>query len=82
LILKNGERVNSLKEKKKGVIILDKTPFYGEKGGQVGDKGIIKSDKFEIEIYDTKSPVENLIIHYGKVIKGEVYLMIFLCNSW
>jgi len=50
LILKNGERVNSLKEKEEGVIILDKTPFYGEKGGQVGDKGIIKSDKFEIEI--------------------------------
>lgn len=74
MILKNGERVNSLKEKEEGVIILDKTPFYGEKGGQVGDKGIIKSDKFEIEIYDTKSPVENLIIHYGKVIKGEVYL--------
>ena len=74
LILKNGERVNSLKEKEEGIIILDKTPFYGEKGGQVGDRGIIKSDKFEIEIYDTKSPVENLIIHFGKVIKGEVYL--------
>ncbi|HRU73521.1 MAG TPA: alanine--tRNA ligase [Caldisericia bacterium] len=74
LILKNGERVNSLKEKEEGIIILDKTPFYGEKGGQVGDRGIIKSDKFEIEIYDTKSPVENLIIHFGKVIKGEVFL--------
>jgi len=74
LILKNGERVNSLKENEEGIIILDKTPFYGERGGQVGDRGIIKSDKFEIEIYDTKSPVENLIIHFGKVIKGEVSL--------
>lgn len=74
MILKNGEKVNSLKEMEEGIIILDKTPFYGEKGGQVGDKGIIKGDNFEIEIYDTKSPVENLIIHLGKVIKGEVNL--------
>ncbi len=74
MILKNGEKVDSLKEKEEGIIILDKTPFYGEKGGQVGDKGIIKGGNFEIEIYDTKSPVENLIIHLGKVIKGEVNL--------
>lgn len=72
MILKNGERTKNLYENEEGIIILDKTPFYGEKGGQVGDKGVIKNDNLEIEIFDTKTPVENLIIHLGKVKRGTV----------
>ena len=71
MILKNGEKVKYLNENEEGIIILDKTPFYGEKGGQVGDKGIMKGENFEIEIYDTKTPIENLIIHLGKVKLGK-----------
>lgn len=74
MILKNGERTKNLYENEEGIIILDKTPFYGEKGGQVGDKGVIKNDNLEIEIFDTKSPVENLIIHLGKVKRGVAFV--------
>jgi len=72
LLLKNGERVNSLIEGEEGLLVLDKTPFYGEKGGQVGDTGEIKGDKFLLTVLDTKSPVENFIIHIVKVKSGEV----------
>lgn len=71
-ILKKGERVNLLKENEEGLIILDKTPFYGEKGGQVGDIGEILNGGLFIEVIDTKSPVENFIVHIGKVKKGEI----------
>lgn len=74
LILKDGERVQTLNENEEGKIILDKTPFYGEKGGQVGDKGIIKGENFQLEVIDTKSPVEDLIVHHIKVLKGRVFV--------
>src|SRR5690606_33774516 len=54
-------------------IILDKTPFYPESGGQIGDVGIIKDNKGnEIYISDTKKISDSKIIHVGKVIKGEL----------
>lgn len=71
-ILKNGESHSELGEGDKGVVILDKTPFYGEKGGQVGDRGRIYGNGFELEVIDTKHPVENFIIHIVKVKKGKV----------
>ncbi|MBC7194047.1 MAG: alanine--tRNA ligase [Caldisericia bacterium] len=71
-ILKNGEKVNLLKENEEGLIILDKTPFYGEKGGQVGDIGEFLNGDLFIEVIDTKSPVENFIVHIVKVKRGEI----------
>ena len=71
-LLKNGQSVNELKAGEEGIVILDKTPFYGEKGGQVGDKGKIYGDNFDLEVIDTKHPVENFIIHLVRVNKGSV----------
>lgn len=48
----------------------DSTPFYPEKGGQIGDIGIAISDTCQIEIIDTSSPVEGLILHKARIIKG------------
>lgn len=51
-------------------LVLDKTPFYGEKGGQIGDSGLIKIDEENIiEIFDTKI-FQGKYIHLGKVLKG------------
>ncbi|MEF3254644.1 MAG: alanine--tRNA ligase [Deferribacterales bacterium] len=52
-------------------IILRETPFYPEGGGQVGDVGLIISDGFSSEVYDTKK-AGNLIIHKCKIKKGEI----------
>ena len=52
-------------------VILDKTPFYAECGGQVGDTGVIKSDKFEAEVINTFK-VNKLFVHRVKVLSGEV----------
>lgn len=72
LLMKNGERVQKLSKGDEGLLILDKTPFYGEKGGQVGDTGEIRGENSLLSILDTKSPVENLIVHIVKVERGEI----------
>ena len=52
-------------------IVLDRTPFYGEGGGQVGDTGTIYSDKFLGTVYDTKK-TDGVYIHLCTVANGEV----------
>jgi len=51
-------------------LLLDKTPFFAEKGGPVGDKGIIRGEEFEFIVEKTLSPIQDLIIHKGKLTKG------------
>jgi alanyl-tRNA synthetase len=56
-------------------IYLDKTPFYTEKGGQIGDKGVItftSKNNLLVEIFDTQTPVEGLIAHFAEIKKGEI----------
>lgn len=56
-------------------IFLEKTPFYAEKGGQIGDKGIITStskNDLLVEILDTQVPVEGIIVHFATIRKGEI----------
>ncbi len=71
-ILKNGELVNESSSGEKVEIILDKTPFYPEKGGQMSDTGQIIGDSFEFSVFDTRTPIEGLIVHSGTVLKGTI----------
>ncbi len=69
-IIGNDKEKGELKEGESGVIITKETPFYGEKGGQVGDKGKIIKGEAVFEVIDTKI-YEDSYLHIGKVIKGE-----------
>lgn len=59
----NGESVESV------VVVLDKTPFYGESGGQVGDNGMLRAAGAEFSVADTQKSA-NAILHFGKLLSG------------
>ncbi len=71
-LIRNGEVVSDVKEGDEIQLITEKTAFYGESGGQVGDKGMISSSHFKMEVEDTQKPLGNLIVHIGKVLKGSL----------
>jgi len=52
-------------------IVLSKTPFYAEMGGQVGDSGLLKTDSESVEIIDTKKE-NNLAVHIAKKLPADV----------
>ena len=52
-------------------VVLDKTPFYAECGGQVGDSGIIENDNLKLEVLTTFK-VNELYVHRSKVVNGEI----------
>ncbi|MCK5828951.1 MAG: alanine--tRNA ligase [Methylococcales bacterium] len=67
-----GEVVESLDEGEEGVVVLDKTPFYAESGGQVGDNGLIEIGSSIFEVIDTQKQGGNLFLHKGKVVQGKI----------
>lgn len=73
ILLINGEEfVDELSEGDKGVIITEKTPFYAEMGGQIGDKGIMFEGNFKAEVLDCKKNVAGKVLHFVKVISGSI----------
>ena len=73
-LLKNNKETNELKKNDEGMIIVNQTPFYGESGGQVGDKGEIIANDFKFEVTDVQKKLGDLFVHYGKVISGSIKL--------
>ncbi|MEA3453907.1 MAG: alanine--tRNA ligase, partial [Candidatus Caldatribacteriota bacterium] len=74
-IIKDDKLLNEAAEGDKCEIFLEKTPFYAEKGGQIGDKGVIASiskNNLLVEILDTQAPIEGLIAHFAEISKGEI----------
>jgi alanyl-tRNA synthetase len=69
-LVKNGERVQKLTAGDEAEVIVKATPFYGESGGQVGDRGTITTATGVFEVLDTHKPVEGLFVHRGKVSAG------------
>ncbi|MCS4503698.1 alanine--tRNA ligase [Arhodomonas aquaeolei] len=66
-----GRAVNALETGEEGMIILDRTPFYAESGGQVGDRGTISGEGFEFDVQDTVK-YGDAHGHVGAVRQGRV----------
>lgn len=67
----DGKSVTSAKQGEEAVIVLDKTPFYAEGGGQVGDWGYLKKEGFQFQVQDTQKENETFL-HLGILLKGKI----------
>ncbi len=79
-LVKDGAAVETAGAGDEVEVILDRTPFYGESGGQVGDTGAIVGPavdgargELRIEIRDTLKPAGGLVVHRGQVVSGTVH---------
>jgi alanyl-tRNA synthetase len=70
-LLQDGQMADRFNVGDKIEVVLDKSPFYVEAGGQVSDTGAIIGDGWEIEVEDTRRPVTGLIVHYGEIVEGQ-----------
>ena len=70
-IIAEGEDVGVLAGGK-ATLILDKTAFYAESGGQIGDKGVIKTEKGIFRVDDTQKTPEGQFLHIGEVVEGVI----------
>jgi alanyl-tRNA synthetase len=64
-LLKDGQRVERLEPGDGGEVVVAATPFYGESGGQVGDRGIIAGGDARFRVKDTQKPRDGLFVHHG-----------------
>jgi alanyl-tRNA synthetase len=71
-LVTNESSVRSVAEGSEVDVILDKTPFYGEMGGQVGDSGEMNSKKGKMVVANTLRTASGVIIHRGRMVEGSI----------
>lgn len=70
-LLRDGKNAKEANEGEEVELVLDRTPFYAEGGGQLSDGGIIRSASGAIfEVDDVQTPIPGLIVHRGRVLQG------------
>ncbi|GER87372.1 alanine--tRNA ligase [Dictyobacter vulcani] len=68
----NGEEVQDISAPQQALVVLDKTPFYAESGGQIGDHGDLTGPMGNFQVQDTRRPLKGLIVHYGELNEGHL----------
>src|SRR2546428_79563 len=71
-VLVDGDPVGEADTGAQVEVILDRTPFYAEGGGQVGDAGRVRASTGAVEVVDTQRPAGELIVHRGRVASGTI----------
>jgi len=69
-LIRDGEQVDALASGEQGMVVLDKTPFYAESGGQAGDSGSLEADNVLFNVQDTQKQGSGVFTHIGTVKKG------------
>ena len=80
-LVRDGEEVASAKKGEKVEVVLDRTSFYGEMGGQIGDTGRIFADGLELRIEDTLHREGGFTSHECEVVEGEVSVGVTVSTS-
>jgi alanyl-tRNA synthetase len=73
-LIKDNKETDVLNSGDEGIIVVNQTPFYGESGGQIGDKGEIVSGEFKFDVSDVQKKLGDLFVHYGTVKNGSLKL--------
>jgi alanyl-tRNA synthetase len=74
-LVKDGKRVSELKQGERGAVIANQTPFYGESGGQIGDRGwLTKAKVASFTVEDTQKKLHGLFLHEGVVENGALHV--------
>ena len=71
-ILVNGQPVDMTTAPESAAIVLARTPFYAEAGGQIGDQGVLSSERGAFQVVDTQRPVPGLTVHFGEMTEGSL----------
>ena len=69
-VLRDGERGDRLDAGDAGEVLLDRTPFYAEGGGQIGDTGSMETETARLQVTDTYRPIQGLHVHRVEVQQG------------
>ncbi len=72
-LYKDGQAVDQLAEGEQGVVVLDRTPFYAESGGQVGDTGYLQAGAARFDVRDT-TKTGGAFLHHGVVASGALLI--------
>ncbi len=70
----DGKFVNAMEAGQEGLILLNKTPFYAEKGGQIADTGELSHHKAHFSVTACHSPYPDVVVHVGRLEKGTIII--------